>query len=163
MAGEKKLFKDSKAFVYASWIFFFFPLNRKNPWLLSKPAVEINNFITEKWREVGQKNISEIKSQTLSITKRRPFYISPYYCLISPTPPQLSWYKSWRMVNRISSSTYRLQFQPPLNVNIRKKCLYWLFRLPFGMVPVTAMNFSKKKELYIFCEKNKKAKPLACI
>lgn len=44
--------------------FFFFPLNSKNPWLLSKPAVEINNFITEKWIEAGQKNISEIKSQT---------------------------------------------------------------------------------------------------
>lgn len=29
MAGEKKLFKDSKAFVYASWIFFFFSSQQK--------------------------------------------------------------------------------------------------------------------------------------
>lgn len=35
--------------------------------------------------------------------------------------------------------------------------------MPFGMILVTTMNFSKKVELFIFCRKTKKAEHFACI
>lgn len=57
-----------------------------------------------------------------------------------------------------SGSQNRFKLLLQLNVNPRKKCLYWL-----GMIRVTAMNFSKKAELFIFCMKAKEAEHFAFI